>query len=94
LEPLFGFSASLRIDGEHYVPGGIGISQQRELPSKLVKSGPQGIHGIAQAKRNRDWDRLKFTPQDMALVQDSECIRLMRDFLAAKPELWKEDIGV
>jgi len=30
----------------------------------------------------------------LQVLQDSECIRLMRDFLAAKPELWKEDIGV
>ena len=29
----------------------------------------------------------------LQVIQDSECIRLMRDFLAAKPELWKEDIG-
>lgn len=26
--------------------------------------------------------------------QDPECIRLMREFIAAKPELWNEDIGV
>jgi creatinine deaminase len=28
------------------------------------------------------------------VVQDSECIKLMRDFIAARPELWNEDIGV
>jgi creatinine deaminase len=28
------------------------------------------------------------------VVQDSECIQLMTDFIAAKPELWREDIGV
>ena len=28
------------------------------------------------------------------VVQDSTCINLMRDFIAAKPELWNEDIGV
>jgi len=27
------------------------------------------------------------------IVQNSECIQLMRDFIAAKPELWNEDIG-
>ena len=27
------------------------------------------------------------------VVQDAECIRLMRDFIAAKPQLWHEDIG-
>jgi cytosine deaminase len=28
------------------------------------------------------------------ILQDPECIRLMRDFIAARPELWNEDIGV
>ena len=27
-------------------------------------------------------------------LQDETCIALMRDFIAAKPELWNEDIGV
>jgi len=26
--------------------------------------------------------------------QDPDCIRLMRDFIAARPDLWNEDIGV
>jgi creatinine deaminase len=28
------------------------------------------------------------------VVQDRECIRLMTDFITARPELWNEDIGV
>lgn len=28
------------------------------------------------------------------VLQNDECIRLMKDFIAAKPELWHEDIGV
>jgi len=28
------------------------------------------------------------------ILQDTDCIQLMRDFLIAKPELWNEDIGV
>ena len=28
------------------------------------------------------------------VLQDPECIRLMRDFIIARPELWNEDIGV
>src|SRR5215470_621815 len=28
------------------------------------------------------------------VVQDEECIALMREFIRAKPELWNEDIGV
>lgn len=28
------------------------------------------------------------------LLQDQECISLMRTFIKEKPELWNEDIGV
>jgi len=28
------------------------------------------------------------------VLQDSACIRLMREFIQARPELWSEDIGV
>src|SRR5580693_3009417 len=28
------------------------------------------------------------------VLQDADCIKLMRDFIAARPELWNEDIGV
>ena len=28
------------------------------------------------------------------VLQDAECVKLMRDFIAARPELWNEDIGV
>jgi cytosine deaminase len=31
---------------------------------------------------------------DLLVVDDAECIQLMRDFIAARPELWNEDIGV
>jgi len=31
---------------------------------------------------------------ELVIVDDERCIRLMRDFIAAKPELWNEDIGV
>jgi cytosine deaminase len=31
---------------------------------------------------------------DLTVVQDAECIRLMREFIAARHELWNEDIGV
>ena len=27
------------------------------------------------------------------VVDDEECITLMREFIAARPELWSEDIG-
>lgn len=31
---------------------------------------------------------------DLTIVDDEECVRLMADFIAARPELWNEDIGV
>ena len=30
---------------------------------------------------------------DVEVRQDAECIVLMKDFIAAQPELWNEDIG-
>ena len=30
---------------------------------------------------------------DLEVLQDATCIQLMNDFIAARPELWKEDIG-
>lgn len=29
----------------------------------------------------------------LEIVDDAECIQLMNDFIAARPELWNEDIG-
>lgn len=29
----------------------------------------------------------------LEVLQDAECVRLMEEFIAAKPELWNEDIG-
>ncbi|MGB0389557.1 MAG: nucleoside deaminase [Ardenticatenaceae bacterium] len=31
---------------------------------------------------------------ELEILNNPECIQLMRDFIAAKPELWNEDIGV
>jgi cytosine/creatinine deaminase len=30
----------------------------------------------------------------LEILQDPECIALMREFIAARPDLWNEDIGV
>ena len=30
----------------------------------------------------------------LEVVNDPECVELMRAFIAARPELWNEDIGV
>ena len=29
----------------------------------------------------------------LEIVDDPECVALMREFIAARPELWNEDIG-
>jgi len=31
---------------------------------------------------------------ELVILDDPRCIQLMRDFIAARPELWNEDIGV
>jgi creatinine deaminase len=31
---------------------------------------------------------------DVSVLQSSECIEMMRDFISEKPQLWNEDIGV
>ena len=31
---------------------------------------------------------------EVTVLQDEECIRLMREFIATRPEVWNEDIGI
>jgi cytosine deaminase len=38
-------------------------------------------------------DHLRARGVALEVVGDEECVRLMRDFIAARPELWNEDIG-
>jgi cytosine deaminase len=38
-------------------------------------------------------DYLRSNGIEVEVVQDSECIELMTDFIAAHPQLWNEDIG-
>ncbi len=38
-------------------------------------------------------DYLRMRGVRLAILNDPECIQLMRDFIAAHPELWHEDIG-
>ena len=40
-----------------------------------------------------DEDLLRSRGVAVEIVQDPECIRLMKTFIAAFPELWNEDIG-
>jgi cytosine/creatinine deaminase len=30
---------------------------------------------------------------EVKVLQDAECIRMMREFIVKNPELWNEDIG-
>lgn len=39
-------------------------------------------------------DHLRGQGVTVEVRQDADCIRLMREFIAARPDLWNEDIGV
>jgi creatinine deaminase len=39
-------------------------------------------------------DLLREAGIEVQVLQNSECIRMMQDFITAHPELWNEDIGV
>src|ERR1043165_3278304 len=39
-----------------------------------------------------DW--LKAAGIEVVVLDDARCVKLMKDFIAARPELWNEDIGV
>ncbi|MFN7140034.1 MAG: nucleoside deaminase [Limisphaerales bacterium] len=39
-------------------------------------------------------DHLRSQGVQVEVLQDAECIELMRQFIQANPELWNEDIGV
>lgn len=41
-----------------------------------------------------DEDHLRQAGVQVDVLQNEECIRLMRGFIAARPDLWHEDIGV
>ncbi|HEY0141232.1 MAG TPA: nucleoside deaminase [Thermoanaerobaculia bacterium] len=38
-------------------------------------------------------DLLRARGVQLEVVNDAECVQLMTDFIAARPELWNEDIG-
>jgi cytosine deaminase len=41
-----------------------------------------------------DEDLLRSRGVSVDVLQDESCIAMMREFIAARPELWNEDIGV
>jgi creatinine deaminase len=39
-------------------------------------------------------DYMRSRGVQLKIIQDIECIRLMEEFIRAKPDLWNEDIGI
>jgi creatinine deaminase len=39
-------------------------------------------------------DYLRSQGVELTILGDATCVKLMADFIAAKPALWNEDIGV
>ena len=63
-------------------------------------SGTTLLYGIPRVVigENRTFrgpeDYVRSRGVELTIVDDAECVRLMREFIAARPELWNEDIGV
>lgn len=63
-------------------------------------SGAMLLYGIRRVivGENRTFmgeeELLRSRGVSVEVVQDETCIALMRDFIAARPELWNEDIGI
>ncbi|HSG78706.1 MAG TPA: nucleoside deaminase [Acidimicrobiia bacterium] len=62
-------------------------------------SGAALLYGIPRivVGENRTFqgpeDHLRSRGVDLEIVDDPECVALMTDFIAARPDLWNEDIG-
>jgi cytosine deaminase len=54
---------------------------------------PRVVVGENQTFRGEE-DLLRSRGVTVDVVQDPRCVELMRRFMAARPELWNEDIGV
>jgi cytosine deaminase len=59
----------------------------------LLYKIPQIIVGENRTFRGPE-DYVRSQGVKIGILQDAACIKLMQDFIAAKPELWNEDIGV
>ena len=63
-------------------------------------SGTALLYGIPRVVigENRTFrgpeDYVRSRGVELVVVDDDECVRLMREFIAARPELWNEDTGV
>lgn len=54
---------------------------------------PRVVIGENRTFQGRE-DWLKVAGIQVRVVDDPRCVELMREFIAARPELWNEDIGV
>ena len=59
----------------------------------LLYSIPRVVIGENRTFRGPE-DYVRSRGVELTVVDDPECVRLMREFIAARPELWDEDIGV
>jgi cytosine deaminase len=60
--------------------------------SVLLYKIPKIVIGEHQTFRGPE-DYLRSRGVELVILDDEECIRLMRTFIAARPDLWNEDIG-
>ena len=58
----------------------------------LLYGIPKVVIGENQTFRGPE-DYVRSRGVELDIRNDAECIRLMREFIAARPELWDEDIG-
>jgi len=58
----------------------------------LLYKIPRVVIGENQTFRGPE-DYVRSRGVELTIVNDQRCIQLMRDFIAAKPGLWNEDIG-
>jgi cytosine/creatinine deaminase len=59
----------------------------------LLYGIPYVVIGENETYRGEE-DLLRSRGARLQVLQDAECTRMMREFLAAKPDLWREDIGI
>lgn len=58
----------------------------------LLYGIPSVVVGENQTFRGPE-DYLRQRGVDVTVVNDADCIRMMRDFIQSRPQLWNEDIG-
>jgi cytosine deaminase len=60
--------------------------------ASLLYKIPKIVIGENQTFRGPE-DYVRSRGVELVIINDPTCIQLMRDFIAAKPQLWNEDIG-